>query len=115
MKNNKTPAFYVLGQPISGSIWGMVLKCCNGDREQCSRIFYRAKCANAKNVVAWIRAGLKPGPKSEPPYARTAHASEIDNAPAARQWIDATIFKIVPAKMNDMIREFALSILQGIN
>jgi len=115
MKNLKAPAFYVNGQPISGASWGMVLRCCNRDREQAARIFYRANCARAKNVMAWIRAGLKPGPKGEPPYARTATASELFDAPAARQWVDSIIFKIVPVRMNEIMKDFAMSILRGVN
>jgi len=109
------PAFVINGQAISGSSWGMVLKFCNSDREQAAHIFYRAHCARAKNVMGWIRAGLMPGPAGVPPYARTAHISEVERPQDVRQWIDSTIFNIVPLKMNDLLREFAMSILQGEN
>jgi len=95
-KPNKKPepAFTLLGRPISGACWQKVVQCCRGDRYQAGLIFYRARAAKAKNIMAWIAAGLqKPEPGKGLPYALTACQDETDNPAAVREFIETEILK----------------------
>ena len=94
-------AFYVCDQAISWAMLQKVINCCRGDKWQAGLLFYRARAAQAKNVMAWIGRGLLPPDR----YAMRACRDEDDNQGAVRDWIETNVLKITPKTIGAIMRE----------
>ena len=80
-------AFSINNMPIPWSVWHMVVKLCNGNKEMAGRVFFRAAMSGAPNPIAWIIEGFKM-PKR---YAMKPCKQEEHGSSAARTWIEQNI------------------------
>lgn len=98
----RPPAFTVNGQPISGALWGMVLKHVRGDKLEAGRVFYRAHIKQARNIPAWIRGGMKSAANGAPGYALMPCRDEYDNGGMVKAWIDTNVLKVTGVQQADV-------------
>ena len=83
---------------IPWSFWHRILKKCGGNVTECGRVFYRAHIFKAKDPLKWISSGMSSKRPPEERYALKQCLDEEFNPSRVTQWIDKTIFNVIPPK-----------------
>ncbi len=84
-------AFTLSGQPVSWSLWRLVLCLyCHKDEHFAGRVFYRAAMRNPADIVPYLMKGLQKGG-----YMWQAHFDETERPDVVRAWVDKHILSVI--------------------